>query len=180
MIYFVTSNKHKYEEIKKIIEYEIEMITIPYPEIQANELEEVARYGVEYLKNKIDGEFFIEDSGLFIETLNGFPGVYSSYVFKTIGNEGILKLMERKENRKAKFISIIAYYNGSIKIFKGECEGEIAQEIRGNKGFGFDPIFIPKGSEKTFGEMEKEEKNLYSHRGKSARKFKEYLNLNKP
>jgi XTP/dITP diphosphohydrolase len=175
MIYFVTSNRHKYEEIKKIIGYNMEMVSIPYPEIQADSLEKVAKYGVEYLKDKIEGNFFIEDSGLFIKALNGFPGVFSSYVFKTIGNEGIIKLMKGMEDREAEFISVIAYYDGKTHIFKGICRGKIAKEIRGNKGFGYDPIFIAEGSNKTFGEMEMEEKNKYSHRGKSTKMLKNFL-----
>jgi len=174
MMLFITGNRHKYEEIKRIIE-EIDMLSIPYPEIQADSLEEVAEYGIEYLKEKVEGDFFIEDSGLFIEALKGFPGVYSSYVFRTIGNEGILKLMENINSREAKFVSVIGYYDGEVHIFRGESRGIISHQIRGNRGFGYDPIFIPEGCDKTFGEMEKEEKNEYSHRGKSSRKFREYL-----
>ncbi|MBC7081781.1 MAG: XTP/dITP diphosphatase [Thermoplasmatales archaeon] len=174
MIYFITSNKHKYEEIKKIVK-NVKMLTIPYPEIQANELEEVVVYGIEYLKEKVDGNFFIEDSGLFIKSLNDFPGVYSSFVFKTIGNKGILKLMENKRNREAFFASVIGYYDGKINLFKGICKGKIAREEKGNNGFGYDPIFIPEGKRKTFGEMEIEEKNLYSHRSKAVKKFIDFL-----
>jgi len=173
MIYFVTGNRNKYEEAKKMID-EIEMLHIPYPEIQADRLEEVAEYGIEYLKERIKERFFLEDSGLFIEALNGFPGVYSSYVFKTIGNDGILKLMEGIENRNAYFKAVIAYYDGSIHLFEGICNGKISYEKRGG-GFGYDPIFIPERSNKTFGEMSKEEKNVFSHRGKAMRKFIKFL-----
>lgn len=173
---FITANKHKYEEVKKIIP-KIKMLEMDYPEIQADTLEEVAKYAIEFLKEKVKKNFFIEDSGLFIEALKGFPGVFSSYVFKTIGNEGILKLMDGMKNRKARFISIIAYYDEEIHTFKGECSGKISFEIRGNKGFGFDAIFIPNESKKTFGEMDIEEKNKYSHRGKAIKKFREYLKI---
>jgi len=109
-MYFITGNRHKYEEIKRIIGKDFEMLSIPYPEIQADTLEEVAEYGIEYLKNRVNGNFFLEDSGLFIESLKGFPGVYSSYVFRTIGNEGIIRLMEGKK-REATFVSVIGYYD---------------------------------------------------------------------
>ncbi|MEM2934756.1 MAG: XTP/dITP diphosphatase [Candidatus Thermoplasmatota archaeon] len=174
MIYFITSNKHKYEEIKKILG-NIKMLTISYPEIQVDKLEEVVLYGLEYLKEKVDRKFFIEDSGLFIKCLNNFPGVYSSYIFKTIGNKGILKLMENKKDREAHFASVVGYYDGEINLFKGVCKGKIAKEERGKKGFGYDPIFIPKGKRKTFGEMEIDEKNLYSHRIKALKKFIDFL-----
>jgi len=173
-MFFITGNRHKYEEIKEIIG-EIEMLSIPYPEIQADSLEKVAEYGIEYLKERVKGRFFLEDSGLFIDALKGFPGVYSSYVFRTIGNKGILKLMENMENRRAVFVSGIGYYDGEIHIFRGESRGIISREEKGRKGFGYDPIFIPEKCKKTFGEMEREEKNRYSHRGKSAIKFKRYL-----
>lgn len=175
MIYFVTGNKNKYEEIKRCLSAKIKMKNIPYPEIQADRLEDVALYGIEFLKERLDENFFIEDSGLFIKELNGFPGVFSSYVFRTIGNEGIKKLMDGINNREAEFISVIAFYDGKINIFKGVCKGIISEEIRGEGGFGYDPIFIPYGSEKTFAEMRIEEKNEYSHRGKAIRKLKEYL-----
>ncbi len=175
MMYFITGNRHKYEEVKKIIGPGITMRTVPYPEIQAETLEEVATYGINYLKDRVDGAFFIEDSGLFIEVLNGFPGVFSAYVFRAIGNEGILKILQGEENRKARFMSVMGYYDGEIHLFTGVCEGIIAHEIRGKRGFGYDPIFIPKGDNRTFAEMVTEEKNRYSHRGKSALMLKKYL-----
>ena len=173
MIYFITGNKNKFEEAKKLMD-NIEMLHIPYPEIQADSLEEVAEYGVEYLKGKIKGKFFLEDSGLFIDSLNGFPGVYSAYVFKTIGNDGILKLMKGIENRNAYFKAVIGYYDGSLHLFEGTCHGKISYKKRGG-GFGYDPIFIPEGSKKTFGEMSKEEKNKFSHRGKAMQNFIKFL-----
>ncbi|MEM2715182.1 MAG: non-canonical purine NTP pyrophosphatase, partial [Candidatus Thermoplasmatota archaeon] len=130
MIYFITSNKHKYEEIKKLLR-NIKMLSIPYPEIQTDKLEEVVLYALDYLKSKIKGNFFIEDSGLFIKCLKDFPGVYSSYIFKKIGNEGILKLMENKKDREAYFASVIGYYDGKIHLFKGVCKGKIAKEEKG-------------------------------------------------
>ncbi|MEM0332314.1 MAG: non-canonical purine NTP pyrophosphatase, partial [Archaeoglobaceae archaeon] len=111
--------------------------------------------------------------GLFIEALKGFPGVYSSYVFKTIGNEGILKLMDGITNRRAYFKAVLAYWDGKeIHIFEGKVEGEIATEIRGSGGFGFDPIFLY--NKKTFAEMG-DEKNEVSHRRRVLEKFFTWL-----
>ncbi len=178
---FVTSNKGKVEEAKKyfsslgvrIIQKEVE-----YPEIQANTLEEVAEFGINWLKDKIRCPFFLDDSGLFIEALNGFPGVYSAYVYRTLGNEGILKLLEGIENRKAYFKSVIAYYDGEIHKFTGKTSGRIIHRKRGSGGFGFDPIFQPEGFGKTFAEMTTEEKNRISHRGKAFKAFSEWLKEN--
>ncbi|CAB50597.1 XTP/dITP diphosphatase [Pyrococcus abyssi] len=180
-LFFITSNPGKVREAAKFFEpLKIEVIQLKreYPEIQADSLEEVVKFGIEWLKKEIDSPFFIEDSGLFIESLNGFPGVYSSYVYKTIGLDGILKLMEGIEDRKAYFKSVIGYYDGDVHIFSGVTWGRIANEKRGEGGFGYDPIFIPEGSEKTFAEMTTEEKNSLSHRGKALKAFFDWLKEN--
>jgi len=176
-IVFITSNKNKFKEAEKLITplgFKLIQKNPGYPEIQSDSLEEVVRYGIEYLRDKFD-TFFLEDSGLFIKSLKNFPGVFSKFVFTTIGNEGIVKLMENIKMRDAVFRAVIGYYDGEAKIFKGECKGRISEEIRGDHGFGYDPIFIPQGCEKTFGEMMTEEKNQYSHRGKALKGFVQYL-----
>ena len=113
----------------------------------------------------------MEDAGLFIKSLEGFPGVYSSYVFFTVGLNGILKLMAglEAEKRKASFKSVFAFSepNQEPILFIGECNGLISNEEKGTRGFGYDPIFIAEGETKTFAEMETKEKNRFSHRGKS-------------
>ncbi len=171
MFKLVTHNRHKFEEMKKILP-ELEMIEMEYPEIQANTLEEVVDFSLEYLSGIIGENFIIDDSGLFIDSLNDFPGVYSAYVFDTLGNEGILKLMEGKTHRDAYFKTIIGIrFEGINYKLVGICHGKIAEEPRGANGFGYDPIFIPEGKEKTFAEMSTEEKNKISHRGKAMRKL---------
>lgn len=169
---FITSNEGKFREARDIAKkfgIEIEWLKMEYEELQGFELEEIAKRSAEILAREIREPFFIEDSGLFIEALNGFPGPYSSYVFKTIGNRGILKLMDGISNRRAYFKAVVAYFDGSkVYIFDGRVDGEISKEIRGSKGFGFDPIFLYRG--KTFAEMG-EEKNLVSHRRMALEKF---------
>ena len=175
MFKIVTHNQNKYKEMKKIIG-NLEWVNIEYPEIQADTLEDVIEFALSYLSNKIDGNFIIDDSGLFIESLNDFPGVYSSYVYRTIGNEGILKLMEGIENRRAYFKTVIGLrYQGMNYKLVGICHGYIANEERGKNGFGYDPIFIPENHRKTFSEMTIEEKNRVSHRGKAMIKLRALL-----
>lgn len=179
-IVFATRNTGKFREVSekfREIGIKLKQYDKGYPEIQADRLEEVALYGVRYLSRRIENPFFLEDAGLFIKSLDGFPGVYSAYVYRKIGCEGILKLMEGVEDRRAEFRSIIAYKERGkkTKIFVGVCQGRISTEKRGCKGFGFDPIFIPEGSTRTFGEMNVEEKNMFSHRGKSTQKLILYL-----
>ena len=114
-----------------------------------------------------------------MESLNGFPGTYSKYVQETLGNEGILKLLEDKEgdDRRAYFKTVIGYCDEKgVKLFKGIVKGMVSYEIR-SKGYGFayDSIFIPDGEDRTFAEMKTEEKSEISHRKKAFEEFKKFL-----
>lgn len=182
-IYFITGNKGKFSEVREKLQHlniAILQHNIGYPEIQADSLEEVARYGAEYIKKRFSHPFILEDAGLFIDALDGFPGVYSKYVFLTIGCEGILKLLENKEQRTAVFRSVYVYSepNKNPQFFVGESTGKIAAKKRGKGGFGYDPIFIPDDETKTFAEMNTKDKNKYSHRGKALNKLIEFLKEN--
>ncbi len=174
MIYFVTSNEGKFAEAQGIFKDLIQK-NIGYTEIQADTLEEVASYGMKEVVERLQGPVMLEDAGLFIEALKGFPGVYSAYVQKTIGNDGILRLMQGREDRKAYFRSVVAYTEPGIKprLFKGEVHGRIGFESRGDKGFGYDPIFYV--GEKSLGELEIVEKNRISHRAASMKALREWL-----
>jgi XTP/dITP diphosphohydrolase len=184
-VYFVTGNKFKFQEVSEIfrdksVKYDLKQRDIKTTEIQAHSLREVALFKLNSVKNSIDGSFFIEDAGFFIDSpLKGFPGVYSSYVLKTIGNEGILKLIDDFELSEAHFSAIIAFYHkfiDKILFFEGNVEGRVSNTIRGKGGFGFDPIFIPNIlPDKTFAELSAEEKNKISHRGQAFTKLFDYL-----
>ena len=188
IIYFVTGNINKYNEIfdlfkRENLDYVLKQINLETIEIQANSIIEVALSKLNSIKGKIDGSYFVEDAGFFVDTpLNGFPGVYSSYVMNTIGNEGILRLIDDFENTIAHFISIIALYFKPLEknfFFEGIIQGKVSKIIRGSGGFGFDPIFLPNVlSDKTFAELTTEEKNKISHRGQSWRKFINFLKNN--
>jgi XTP/dITP diphosphohydrolase len=176
---FVTTNKGKFQEAERIlagIGVDLEMLSMEYPEMQGESLKEVVLFGLNWLRQKVEGDAIIEDSGLFIETLGGFPGVFSSYVHKTLGLDGILKLMDSQESRSAHFESCIGLLVGDEAItFSGKCQGDISERITGSMGFGYDPIFVPAGESRTFGEMETDEKNGISHRGDAFRKLADYL-----
>ncbi len=169
-LYFVSSNDHKYLEAKNILEtfgLELGFLKSDLEEIQSNSLDEIALRKAKDAFSKFKKPVIIEDDGLFINSLKGFPGPYSSYVFKTIGNDGILNLL--KNNRTAKFVSIITYCDGTIlQSFYAQLDGIISKSQKG-KGWGYDPIFIPKNSRKTFAEMT--EKNKLSHRYKALKRF---------
>ena len=174
MIYFVTGNKGKFAEAQGIFK-DLMQKNIGYTEIQADTLEEVAAYGMKEVMERLQGPVMLEDAGLFIEALQGFPGVYSAYVQKTIGNNGILRLMEGVEDRKAYFRSVVAYVEPGMepRLFEGEVHGRIGFEARGSKGFGYDPIFYV--GEKSLSEMDLVEKNRISHRASSMKALKEWL-----
>ena len=185
-IYFVTGNKGKLLEAEKeFSKMDIKVVQkdLGYPEIQADCLEDVALFGAEHIQKRFDKPFFLEDAGLFIDALNGFPGVYSSFVFYKIGLSGILKLLKdfKDEDRKACFRSVIVFKkpNEKPELFIGESHGFISKNQVGNHGFGYDPIFIPDKISKTFAQMGTEEKNSYSHRGKSLNKLIDYFKNNR-
>ncbi|DAC72273.1 MAG TPA: non-canonical purine NTP pyrophosphatase, RdgB/HAM1 family [Thermoplasmata archaeon] len=180
-LYFITSNKGKLQEATKKLRplgYAVVQKDLGYPELQTDSLEEVATWGITYIQDRFDEAFMLEDAGLFIDALEGFPGVYSKYVFFTIGLPGILRLLQEADNRKAVFRSVYAYYEPGKKpiIVTGECNGTISQKQQGKNGFGYDPIFIPNGEEKTFGEMTIDKKNKFSHRGRALEKLIAELN----
>ena len=172
-LYFVSSNNHKFQEAKIILDsfgIKLGFIKSTLEEIQSNSLKEIALCKAKDAFSKCKKPLIIEDDGIFINSLNGFPGPYSSYIFKTIGNKGILNLL--KQNRKAKFVSIITYCDKHIlQSFDAKIVGSISKSEKG-KGWGYDPIFIPNNSQKTFAELNN--KNELSHRYKALKKFSKW------
>lgn len=179
---FVTNNRDKFREVELIAnEYgiEVEQAGIDKLEIQSEDLVKIAKVAAFNAYLELGEPVLVEDAGLFVNALNGFPGPYSSFVYKTIGCKGLLKLLEGVYDRSAFFRSAaVLIHEPYVLTSIGEAHGCIAREARGVKGFGFDPIFVPEGADRTFGEMDVEEKNRYSHRGRSISKvFKQLLTL---
>ncbi len=178
-IYFVTTNRHKFEEARRVMEdYNIRLYpaSIEKVEIQCDDVGRIALYAAKQAYSILKAPVIVEDAGLFIEALNGFPGPYSEYVYRKIGLRGILKLMEKETNRKAWFESAVALILPPWeKVFKGRVDGIITFEPKGDGGFGYDPIFMPKGENRTFAEMSVEDKNKYSHRAKAFRRLGSWL-----
>lgn len=182
IIFFVSNNIHKYSEIKSILhdrttDLDINFYKQNIIEIQDDQIEKIAIEKAKSAYNTVKRPIIIEDDGLFINSLNGFPGQYSSYVFKSIGNRGILRLLEGSRDRSAFFKSIFVYNNGIIvKVFSGQINGKISSTIT-HGGWGYDPIFIPFNNHdnhhnKTFAELSKtNKKNELSHRSIALDKF---------
>jgi len=178
-IFFATSNRNKLEEARGILGSASATVChfpFEYREIRSDSLEEIARDAVEEAYRRCQKPVFVEDAGLFIAALNGFPGTYSAWVQKKIGNHGILKLMEGAGNRSAHFEACIAYHDGeSIAVFQGRCEGKISNKLRGKGGFGYDPLFVPSDADgQTFAENVSL-KNRLSHRYKALLEFSKSL-----
>ena len=181
-LYFITSNKGKITETtEKLNPFQIRIIQkdLGYPEIQADSLLDVAQFGVDHIRSRFEKPFILEDAGLFIDALDGFPGVYSKYVFYTIGLAGVLRLLDGQQNRSSIFRSVYALGIPTKKpvFFTGEIKGCITTLPKGTSGFGYDPIFVPEGCKKTFAEMDTTEKNVYSHRGKALTQMVEFFKL---
>jgi len=178
-IWMATSSDDKYTEARDILaEFGVELgrIDVEKIEIQADDPVEIVEYSLRQMED--DGRAVVmEDAGIFIEHLGGFPGPYSSYVLERLDNQGILKLMEGVEDRRAYYGSAVAMRSGDeIRSFRGYVRGMISESIRGTGGFGYDPIFIPdEGNGMTFGEMTDDEKNAISHRARAFRKLGEWL-----
>ena len=168
----ITSNPGKVAEYQKAFDelgIEMEHYRLPYDEVQTSDLEEVVNKGMDEIISKGVRNFIVDDTGLFIDSLKGFPGVWSAYAQKTIGNKGILKLMDGVEDRGAEFRCCIGCdIEGERIVVVGVCRGYITESEKGTDGFGFDPIFSPDGK-LTFAEMSIEDKNLISHRGNAVR-----------
>lgn len=155
--------------------FRVQWRRMKYQEIQADTTEEVSLDSAKKLVPLLGRKFFLEDTGLYIAALNGFPGPYSSYVQDTIGNPGILRLIDSLE-RSAYFMTVITFYDGTdFHQFSGRLNGSIATEIAGNGGFGYDPIFIPEGESQTLGQLPASTKNSISHRHKAVTDFMKFL-----
>jgi XTP/dITP diphosphohydrolase len=174
-VLFVSSNKNKFNEARNILsknEINLGFFKTSLKEIQADSIKEIAALKADEAYRKCHKPVIVEDAGLFIESLNGFPGPFSSYVFKTIGNSGILRLL--KTNRQAKFQSVVAYCDNKygVVLFDAKVEGKISKNSKG-KGWGYDPIFIPNGQSKTYATLSN--KDEISHRYKALKKFSRWF-----
>lgn len=176
-IYFVTGNAYKFEEARRVLEnmdIRLVMKGLDIDEPQSDSLEYVASKCALEATKVLKSPLIVEDSGLFISSLGGFPGPYSSYVYRKVGCVGILKLLKGSKERDAYFKCVVAFASSPHKepvLFRGFVRGTISENAQGKRAFGFDPIFIPSGFSVTFAKMNVVEKNAISHRGKAFRAF---------
>ncbi len=185
---FATHNAHKAEEVKQIVENLFEVKNLSdinfFDEIPetGNTFKENALQKVQYLHNRLNCNCFADDSGLSVDALNGAPGVLSARYAGEPSNsqrntKKLLKALDGETNRKAQFTTVIAVIlDGQTHFFEGVIRGTITKYPRGEGGFGYDPIFIPDGYDKTFAELPADIKNKISHRAIAMQKFKQFIN----
>lgn len=171
----VTSNANKAREVAAYFEgvLEVEHVALECPEFRHNDVGEIASGKAKFAYRRLSRPLIVDDTGLFIDALGGFPGPYAAYVQDTIGNAGILRLMEGIEERSARFETAIAFAReDGIRVFRGVISGTIVAP-RGAEGFGYDPIFEYAGQ--TLAEMPLAEKNRVSHRARALQAFRAWI-----
>lgn len=178
-LYFITGSKNKFSEIQEIVG-EVEQLELDLPEIQESDAYKIIAAKLEAARAQTKGSFIVEDTSLYFNALNGLPGPLIKWFLKSVGNEGLYKIAQSFGNSTAEAKTIIGYSeeDGAVEYFEGVLMGDIVFP-RGGRNFGWDPVFQPKGSDKTFAEMTPEEKNSFSMRTIAAHKLREYLTGNK-
>ncbi len=192
-IVFATNNQHKLQEIREILSPEFEIVSLKeigchedIPET-GNTLEENALQKARYISERYHISCFADDTGLEVEALGGAPGVHSARYAEGTDHDSeanmtkLLRELEGKENRQARFRTVIALIElgedetENVHLFEGIVEGHISTKRQGNEGFGYDPIFVPEGYEKSFAALGETIKNHISHRARAVKKLAEYL-----
>ncbi len=186
-VVFATNNKHKLDEVRKITDGLIRVVSLEEIDCQdeipetADTLEGNALLKAQYIKEQYGYDCFADDTGLEVEALGNAPGVYSARYAGPACNardnmEKLLAEMDGMTNRKARFRTAIAFLsNGDNRLFEGIISGSIITEKKGSAGFGYDPLFQPEGYDQTFAELGEDIKNTISHRAIAVRKFADYL-----
>lgn len=170
---FVTSNPNKAREAAEILEMHLESVTLDLKEPQSLDVAEVATIKATTAREALhypDHPVIVEDSGLVIEAWNGLPGALTKWFLQSVGNQGLLRMLSAEVNRSARAVCAVAVaaVDSSVRVFVGEVEGSIAPNPRGSGGFGWDEIFIPKRSAKTYAELGAL-KHKDSHRARALR-----------
>jgi len=179
MIRYVTGNSGKAREAEEYLGVEVDQVDYDYREIQSDDLETIAACGAREAYEALEEPVLTDDAGLFVCSLEGFPGPYSSYVEDALGIERVWRLVSEEEDRRGSFRVVLAYCDGEtmasqpdgVQTFEGRVDGRLVAP-RGDGGFGYDPIFEYDGT--TMAEMDTERKNAVSHRGRAMATFADW------
>ena len=174
--FFATKNENKLREVNEILGRNLEQVSVELFEPQGVKVEDVVREKAEDAFHKTGKFVLVEDTSLEFVAWNGLPGALIKWFLDTVGNDGILKMLDGDTNRKAIAKTAVGFFDGAqARVFVGEISGTIPEAIRGTGGFGWDPIFIPEGHEKSFAEMTSAEKNAISMRKLALERMKAEL-----
>lgn len=173
----VTGNKGKVREIESITGWPVEAVELEIAEIQHIDVEVVAREKAVAAYKAVGRPVVVDDTGMSISALKGLPGALVAWFLDSLGPAGVLRLVANDPDRRASVSTCIAYTRDgqSVQTFVGTVEGNLTTEMRGSGGFGYDPIFVPEGSDYTYAEMSAEQKNAISMRRIALHKFREFL-----
>lgn len=180
-ITFVTGNEAKAKEVERILNIPVEVSKIELDELQELDLEKVTLHKINQAYEIVRKPVIVDDVSFEVDMWNSFPGPLIKWLLKSGDGEAkvLLKMLKGEKNRKVKVKLGVGFHDGKkAHIFIGEVNGLVATEIRGENGFGWDPVFIPKGFNQTFAEMPKEQKDKISHRGKALKKLNDFLKAN--
>lgn len=175
-LYFLTSNKGKISEARAILGFPIEIFEHEIDEIQSLNVERIVRKKVQDAFALVRKPVIVDDVSVEVKAWNGFPGPFIKYLREAGGNDLLLKMLKSEKDRTVIVKAAIGFYDGkTIYSFVGEVKGTMAASPRGDKGWGFDPLFIPESLGKTLGEVDGEIKNQFSHRRVALDIFKKFL-----
>ena len=180
IVRFATTNRGKIKEAQEILGIKVLPVGLDIDEIQSLDPTQVATKKAKAYFEKIQKPLLVEDVSLIFKALGKLPGTYIDDFSSNFGNEGLVELLSSYKNREALAVTTLVFIeeSGKSRVFQGEINGSIATKPKGAFGFGWDPIFIPKGEKKTFAEMKTSQKNKFSMRKKALVKFKRWLSAN--
>ncbi len=175
-ICFVTSNPNKLRELSKLLERSLEQVRVEFEEIQTSDLQVLVTHKLGQAWKRVQKPLIVEDTSLYFEAWNGMPGPLIKWFVKHMGARGLVQTLEGFSDHRASAVCCLGYTSDGDQMytFKGEVSGTIVPP-RGSFNFGWDPVFQPDGSRRTFGEMSETEKGDYSMRGRAAAKFRGFL-----
>ncbi|HKX24112.1 MAG TPA: RdgB/HAM1 family non-canonical purine NTP pyrophosphatase [Candidatus Saccharimonadales bacterium] len=175
-ITLITGNAGKIAEISRLLGIEVHGQKVSLPELQATDVREVARAKAQAAYDQLQRPVLVDDTGLYINAWGELPGALIAWFLDNVGCDGVLKMLEGWDDRSARVVTALGYCDeNGVQIFDGELTGSIATELRGENGFGYDPIFVPEGSSKTFAEHTSEQKDAISMRALAAAKLKDFI-----
>ncbi len=175
-IHLVSGNKDKIREAELILGRSITSVAIDIDEIQEVDIQKIVEHKIMQAWDVIQKPVFVWDMGMYIHALHGFPGPLVKWFWKQIGSEDICKMLDTFNDRRCYAYCILAYHDGTdIHYFDGRIDGTIPPRPRGDNGWGWDPIFIPNGYDKTYAEMDEEQAVALRSHGPALQKFKEYI-----